>query len=99
MVGVLDGKNTFVAVGVVEGVKVFGSMMKGEGPAVGTVVGLKVLVLEGAEGPVHVPHMMPQLHGQALIRSCVSCSEKPIICISSQEKTIICGHPRPILFM
>ena len=95
MVGVLDGKNTFVAVGVVEGVKV----VIGEGPAVGTVVGLKVLVLEGAEGPVHVPHMMPQLHGQALIRSYVSCSEKPIMCISLQEKTIICRHPRPILFM
>lgn len=60
MVGVFDGKNTFAVVGVVVGVKAFGSMTMGDGPAVGTVVGLKVLVIEGAVigfsvgGPVHV---------------------------------------------
>ena len=59
MVGVFDGKNLFAVVGVVVGVKAFGSTM-GDGPAVGTVVGLKVLVLEGAVigfavgGPIHV---------------------------------------------
>ena len=60
MVGVFDGKNTFVVVGVVVGVKAFGSMTMDDGPTVGTVVGLKVLVIEGAGigfsvgGPVHV---------------------------------------------
>ena len=60
MVGVFDGKNTLVVVGVVVGVKAVRSMTMGDGPAVGTVVGLKVLELEGAGigfsvgGPVHV---------------------------------------------
>ena len=60
MVGVFDGKNTFVVVGVLVGVKAFGSMTMDDGPTVGTVVGLKVLVIEGAGigfsvgGPVHV---------------------------------------------
>ena len=55
-----DGEKLFVAVGVVVGVKAFGSMTMDDGPTVGTVVGLKVLVIEGAGigfsvgGPVHV---------------------------------------------
>lgn len=55
-----DGEKLFVAVGVVVGVKAFGFIAKGGRRAVGTVVGLKVLVLEGTGigfsvgGPVQV---------------------------------------------
>ena len=56
----LVGKNTSTTVGVVVGLKVFGSVAIGEGFAVGTVVGLNELVTEGAGialsagGPIHV---------------------------------------------